>query len=598
MWTLAYSTADISNVSVTAGPAATAAGKTISCSPNGTGRYVCIASGMNAAAIGSGTLASASFTIAGNTSATSTAIQISNPAAASPTGTNIGATGVGGALTVLRAVALSGVSCGTATILVAGSVQCTVSLTAPAPSGGLTVSLGSSVTGGTISLPTSVVIPAGSSSKQVTLTVLSITGAGSIQVTATALGLTKSASIAIGSSTAPALSALSCSPTTIGAPGSTTCTVSLTKAAPSAGFVANLAASAPGASVTIPASVTVPSGATSRAVTLTLNSAGSATSIQVTASASGVTRTTTVGISAPVGGISVGVTPALSTIYAGQSIQLTATVSGTTNKAVTWSIVPAMGTISSTGLYKAPAVMSTQQTMLIKAVSAADTTKSSTVMVVVKPGAAAAVPGLVAAYSFKEGSGATVNDASGNGNTGTISGAAWNTQGKHGSALSFNGTNSLVTIPASASLNVSSAMTLEAWINPAVSQSGWRTIMQREVNAWFLNASNSSGPLRPAGGGTFGGGIDYVLGPTASPVNAWTHIALTYDGSTLRLYMNGTQVSSKPMSGAIQTNSSPLRIGGNSPYGEYFNGRIDEVRVYNRALSQAEIQTDMATAIP
>ena len=51
------------------------------------------------------------------------------------------------------------------------------------------------------------------------------------------------------------------------------------------------------------------------------------------------------------------------------------------------------------------------------------------------------------------------------------------------------------------------------------------------------------------------------------------------------------------MSGGIQSSSSPLWIGGNQPYGEYFQGLIDDVRVYNRALSQAEIQTDMATPL-
>ena len=201
--------------------------------------------------------------------------------------------------------------------------------------------------------------------------------------------------------------------------------------------------------------------------------------------------------------------------------------------------------------------------------------------------------GLVAAYSFNEGTGTTVADASGNKNTGSITGATWTTQGRSGGALSFNGTSNLVLIPSSASLNVSAAMTLEAWIYPTASQSGWRTIMQREVDAYFLNASNDTGALRPSGGGTFRGTVAFVTGTTANPVNAWTHVALTYDGATLRLYVNGVLTASQARTGAVQTNSSPLRIGGNSPYGEYFQGRIDEVRVYNRALSQAEIQTDM-----
>jgi hypothetical protein len=135
-------------------------------------------------------------------------------------------------------------------------------------------------------------------------------------------------------------------------------------------------------------------------------------------------------------------------------------------------------------------------------------------------------------------------------------------------------------------------MTLSAWIQPTASQSGWRTIMQRETDAYFLNASSSS-PMRPAGGGTFGGSSDYLSGPTASPVNTWTHVALTYDSIALRLYVNGTQVATAARTGAVQTSTNPLWIGGNNPYGEYFQGLIDEVRVYNRALTQTDIQADM-----
>ena len=61
--------------------------------------------------------------------------------------------------------------------------------------------------------------------------------------------------------------------------------------------------------------------------------------------------------------------------------------------------------------------------------------------------------------------------------------------------------------------------------------------------------------------------------------------------------MNGISVATQAATGTIQTTTTPLRIGGNVPYGEYFQGRIDDVRVYNRALTAAEIQTDMATPV-
>ncbi len=195
--------------------------------------------------------------------------------------------------------------------------------------------------------------------------------------------------------------------------------------------------------------------------------------------------------------------------------------------------------------------------------------------------------GLVAGYTFDAGTGTTATDSSGNNNTGALNGATWTT-GKYGGALNFNGSNT-VQIPSAPSLNLTTGMTLAAWIKPSTSQTGWRTIMQKQADAYFLNASKGTGTLLPAGGGTIGSGGPIVSGTTTSPVNAWTHIALTYDGTTMRLYVNGTQVSSTAATGTIQTTTNPLWIGGNSPYGEYFQGAIDEARVYNRALTAAEI---------
>ena len=204
--------------------------------------------------------------------------------------------------------------------------------------------------------------------------------------------------------------------------------------------------------------------------------------------------------------------------------------------------------------------------------------------------------GLVAGYSFDAGSGSSVADVSGNGNTGAITAATW-VPGKYGAALSFNGTDARVSVPASTSLNVTSAMTLMAWIQPTANQSGWRTIIQREPGFYMLNASNANGPLLPSGGGTMGGAFHWISGPTASPVNAWTHVALTYDGSTLRLYVNGIQVATTPAVGTIESTSNPLWIGGNNPYGEYFQGLIDEARIYDRALSATAIQAAMNTSL-
>jgi hypothetical protein len=88
-----------------------------------------------------------------------------------------------------------------------------------------------------------------------------------------------------------------------------------------------------------------------------------------------------------------------------------------------------------------------------------------------------------------------------------------------------------------------------------------------------------------------------ATGSAALSVNTWSHLAATYDNATLHLYVNGVSVAATPLTGPLQTSDMPLRIGGNTIWGEYFRGQIDDVRIYSRALSAAEIQTDMATPV-
>jgi glucose/arabinose dehydrogenase len=255
---------------------------------------------------------------------------------------------------------------------------------------------------------------------------------------------------------------------------------------------------------------------------------------------------------------------------------------------------PSATTHSDTGL-----AASTSYSYRVRAVDAAGNTSGySTVFTVSTPAASGGgLPaGLVAAYSFENGAGQTVTDVSGNGNTGTVAGQATWGAGKYGGAFTFDGATR-ISVASSTSLNLSAGMTLSAWIKPTVAQGGWRTIVQRQTDAWALNASTDGVALVPAGGGTIGGSAHWIVGTAPSPVGSWTHVALTYDGTTLRLYVNGVQVSSATVSGTIQSSSNPLWIGGNQPYGEYFTGLIDELQIYNRALTAAEVQSAMNTPL-
>jgi hypothetical protein len=202
------------------------------------------------------------------------------------------------------------------------------------------------------------------------------------------------------------------------------------------------------------------------------------------------------------------------------------------------------------------------------------------------------LPGLVAAYSFNEGTGTTVTDLSSNNNTGAISGASWTTGGRFGSALAFNGIDARVTINDAPSLRLTTGMTLEAWVNPSNVTSNWRDVIYKGNDNYYLEATSDNFG-KPVGGGSFG----RTYGTATLAENTWTHLAVTYDSANVRLYVNGAQVSSVPKTTAIATSANPLEIGGDSVFGQFFQGLIDEVRVYNRALSPAEIVTDMNTPL-
>ena len=204
-------------------------------------------------------------------------------------------------------------------------------------------------------------------------------------------------------------------------------------------------------------------------------------------------------------------------------------------------------------------------------------------------------PSLVAAYSFDEGAGTTVADLSGHANTGTVVNAAWTTSGKFGKALVFNGSNTMVTIPDSPSLRLTSGMTLEAWVNPPVNNTGWKDIVYKGNDNYYLEGATPSGV--PMIGITVGGSPSEAFGTAPLPTNTWTFLAATYDGATLRFFVNGTQIASQPRTGDIITSSNALQIGGDSIWGQFFQGMIDEVRVYNTALTPGQIQADMATAV-
>jgi hypothetical protein len=210
----------------------------------------------------------------------------------------------------------------------------------------------------------------------------------------------------------------------------------------------------------------------------------------------------------------------------------------------------------------------------------------------------AAPTGLVAAYGFNEGAATTVGDSSGFGNGGTAANTTWNPAGRFGKALTFNGSSSMVTVADSSSLDLTNGMTLEAWVNPTT-VADWQTVIMKENSPRndFTYGLMSNTPYGGPGGWVNLGGARAAESPTRLAAGTWTHVAATYDGSNLRFYRNGALVTTLATTGSMVASTGALRIGGNSIWGEWFAGSIDEVRIYNRALTAAQITADMNAAI-
>jgi len=153
--------------------------------------------------------------------------------------------------------------------------------------------------------------------------------------------------------------------------------------------------------------------------------------------------------------------------------------------------------------------------------------------------------GLIAAYDFEDISGNRVRDVSGHGHDGSFT-QGGRADGKSGGGFHFSGSaENIVTVPAAAELNLAHDMTIEAWVFPTTLQRNWGNVVHKDRDAYFLSAGSDDGPLRSAGGGSFGGQVESVRASTVLPVNAWSHLAVTYDGATLVLYVNGRTVVSE-----------------------------------------------------
>jgi hypothetical protein len=209
--------------------------------------------------------------------------------------------------------------------------------------------------------------------------------------------------------------------------------------------------------------------------------------------------------------------------------------------------------------------------------------------------------GPIAAWTFDELEGSTAEDMTGDGHTATIEGAI-PARGKYGEGLQFDGENDVLKVPNSPEFALVEGFTLESWVRPESQSNEWAPILAKAVGGgkaahelayWLYEGGHE--PNVPFGGTEPSAGKrNEALGEDPLPVNAWSHVALTYDGSQVILYVNGELVDcSEAPSAAPRVTEGELQIGGATEHGAYFKGRLDEVRIYNRALNAAEVVASM-----
>jgi hypothetical protein len=179
-------------------------------------------------------------------------------------------------------------------------------------------------------------------------------------------------------------------------------------------------------------------------------------------------------------------------------------------------------------------------------------------------------------------------------NNGTPQGGVTFAAGEVGQAFSFDGVNGTVFVPDSPSLRITNQITIEAWINPTLTNGGDQSILGKVGGAAGDNGYQfglSQNALKALFNSPGQGWPSAVISmPVAVAPHTWSHVAFTYDQSAMKLYFNGLPVATNVIGPAvINPSSSNLHISGDDDNNGYFNGLIDEVSVYNRALSAGEI---------
>jgi len=200
--------------------------------------------------------------------------------------------------------------------------------------------------------------------------------------------------------------------------------------------------------------------------------------------------------------------------------------------------------------------------------------------------------GLVAFYPFNN----NADDESGNNNNGAINGATTTTDrfGECSKAYSFNGTNNQIVVGNNPIFDLTNTITLSAWVLPNTLSGDIKVLskFQSGSNSYQLSLYNGTASFQIIRGGSL---IWDKCESDILQVNQWQHIVCTYDNSEMKVYVNGILKNTLAITGAIHISTAPVIIGNYNGGNSWFNGKIDNVRIYSTALSNQEV-TDLYNA--
>ncbi len=199
----------------------------------------------------------------------------------------------------------------------------------------------------------------------------------------------------------------------------------------------------------------------------------------------------------------------------------------------------------------------------------------------------AELAGLVGWWKFDESEGSIAADSSGNGNDGSLQGdPVWRpNMGKIAGALEFDGSGDYVKIGNESKFDIAGQITVSAWVNIVSIPAEWTAIVTKGDSAWRFSTESADRRFHFAIGGS-----TWLNGQKRVSANEWHHIVGIYDGRRMRTYIDGKLDVSKSSNEGIRSNDYPVYIGENAEQtGRFWRGLIDDVRIYNYALKEADI---------